>query len=118
MLKGKVLYSTKIKDYKSNGDDVEFCVYGVFTTEKVLWNYYVISCVGINGSFKLTGDLCQYAQNATYETIRTFGKQFKTKEEGIEFIQEYKDKWEYGSNDTRQEKRDQKINDVLGGENQ
>lgn len=37
------------------------------------------------------------------------------KQKGIDFITEYKDKWELGTNDTRQENRDRKINDVLDG---
>ena len=116
MTKGKFLYTTTIKDYKKGSADVEFSVYGLFNTEKVLWSYFVISHVPHGNEVRLTADLSQYDQPATHDNIRNYGKGFKTKEEGIQFIQEFKDKWEYGSNDTRQEKRDQKINDVLGGE--
>lgn len=115
MTKGKFLYTTTIKDYKKGNADVEFSVYGLFNTEKVLWTYHVISHVSNGGEVRLTSDLCQYDMPAQYDNIKNYGKLFKTKEEGIQFIQEYRDKWEYGSNDTRQEKRDQKINDVLGG---
>jgi hypothetical protein len=50
----------------------------------------------------------------TYDTITRYGKKFETKEEGVKFIQEYKIKWETGSNSTTQEVRDQKIDDILG----
>lgn len=64
----------------------------------------------------MTSDLCRYDQQFSEDNVKGYGKPFKTKEEGIAFIQEYKDKWEYGSNDTRQERREEKINDVLGGD--
>ena len=35
------------------------------------------------------------------------------KEEGIKFIQEYKIKWETGSNNTTEELRDQKLDELL-----
>jgi len=114
MTKGKFLYTTTIKDYKDGSIDVEFSVYGIFNTDKVHWNYYVISHVkNVSGSVTLTPDLCGWRQQADHDTIRKSGKQFPTKEEGITFIQEYKDKWEYSTNDTRQEKRDKKIDDIL-----
>jgi len=113
MIKGKVLYKTTCKDYKTNGHDVSFSIYGLFNTEKVSWNYYVISSIPEGSGFKLTNDMCHYSMSATYENIASYGKQFKTKEEGIQYIQEFKDKWEYGSNDTKQEKRDKKLDDLL-----
>lgn len=79
MTKSKNLFTTKIKDLVSH-----------------IKNY-------------LTQDICKYSQPMSNGTIGTCGERFTTKEEGIQFIQDYKDKWEYGSNDTRQEKRDQKI---------
>jgi len=116
MIKGKFLHTTKIKDYKYEGTDVEFSVYGLFETEKSHWTYYVISHLSKPTGMILTPDLCRYEQQATNTTIAGYGKKFAIKEEGIKYIQEFKDKWEYGSNDTRQERRDEKINDVLGNE--
>jgi hypothetical protein len=68
-----------------------------------------------NNSFMLTMDVCvcSYNQEATYDSITKYGKKFETKEEGIKFIQDYKIKWETGSNNTIQEVRDQKIDDIL-----
>jgi predicted DNA-binding protein YlxM (UPF0122 family) len=83
----------------------------------VEWKYYVISYYNKpNNSFVLTKDvcLCTFNQDATYDNISKYGKKFNTKEEGIQFIQEYKIKWESGSNNTTQEVRDQKIDNILG----
>jgi len=44
---------------------------------------------------------------------RRYGKEFKTKEEGYKFIQDYKIKWETGSNNTSEEVRDQKLDELL-----
>ena len=116
MNRGKFLHTEKIKDHKSGSNDVDLSVYGVFETSKVEWKYYVISHYSRpNSSFFLTMDACSctYNQEATYESICKYGKKFNTKEEGIQFIQEYKIKWETGSNNTTQEVRDKKIDDLL-----
>jgi hypothetical protein len=113
MPRGKFLYSTKIKDYiTSRGDQIEFSVYGVFDTTKVLWDYYVISHV----NNKLTSDLCNLhlmnVDSITTSNVRC-GRKFETKEKGIEFIQDFKIKWETGSNDSKSELRDKKINEII-----
>ena len=116
MQRGKFLHTQKIKDHKSGGNDVDLSVYGVFETEKVQWRYYVISYYNKpNNSFMLTIDVCNcsYNQEATYDSIVRYGKEFKTKEEGIKFIQDYKIKWETGSNNTTEEVRDQKLDELL-----
>jgi hypothetical protein len=114
MIKGKFLFTTTIKDYQINKINVEFSVYGLFDTQSVHWSYYVISHIPFGNDVKLTSDICQYEQKATHDNVKNYGKCFKTKEEGIEYIQNFKDKWETTSNDTKKEKREQKINDVLG----
>lgn len=116
--RGKFLFSTKAKDLKSEGLDVELSIYGIFDTGKVFWKYYAISHIPNGTSFKLTTDICLCSTMGcpSFDSISSNGKFFKTKEEGIAYIQEFKDKWEFGSNDTRQEKRDQKLDDVLGDE--
>lgn len=114
MLKGRMLYSTKINGYKTNGKDIELGVYGLFQTDKVRWTYHVISFYTDNGgSIRLTDDICGRFLDATYDSIRSYGKQFDTKELGQKFIEEYKCKWETGSNDTTQEMRDKKIGEIL-----
>lgn len=111
MLKLKSLFTSTIKDYKSPPNkDIEFTVYGIFDTDKVHWSYFLISHIGTS----MTQDISQSYADVSVDSIRRCGKQFKTKEDAIAFFKEFKDKWEFGSNDTRQENRDKKINDILG----
>jgi hypothetical protein len=117
MQKGKFIYKSKIKEYKSNGLDVELGIYGIFDTKKVKWSYYIISYVtDPQSNMKLTEDICGRTTSASYDTIEAFGKQVNNKEEGVKFIEEYKCKWETGLNETTQEMRDKKIGEILDEE--
>jgi hypothetical protein len=117
MQKGKFIYQSKIKDYKVNGHDIDFGIYGIFDTKKVKWNYFIISYItDSQGNMKLTEDVCGRSGTATYDMIEAYGKQVANKEEGVKFIEEYKCKWETGSNETTQEMRDKKIGEILDGE--
>jgi uncharacterized protein YqgV (UPF0045/DUF77 family) len=108
MNKGRFLHEEKIKDHSNVG------VYGIFSTTKVEWKYYVISYnTTANGGLKLTSELCSYTQEATFESVSRQGKEYKTVEEAKQFIQEYKVKWESGSNNTTQEVRAKKLDDIL-----
>jgi hypothetical protein len=114
MYKGKMIYTTHPKDYKTNANDIHLGVYGIFNTEKVLWTYHVISYYNkANGTICLTEDICGRYVDATYEYIKSSGKKFDTIEDGRKFIEEYKVKWETGSNNTTQEIRDKKIDELL-----
>ncbi len=114
MKKGKWLHNEKIKNHTSNSKDVDLSIYGIFDTKKVLWEYYVISHT--NAPTQITQEVCSnsYSMGADLNNIEGYGKKVKTKEEGIKFIEEYKIKWETGSNETLQEKRDQKLDNILG----
>jgi hypothetical protein len=117
MYKGKMIYTTHPKDYKTNGNDIQLGVYGIFNTVKVLWTYYVISYYHkANGVMCLTEDICGRYVDATYDSIESYGKKFDTVEDGRKFIEEYKVKWETGSNNTAQEIRDKKIDELLDEE--
>jgi hypothetical protein len=108
MNKGRFLHEEKIKDHSNIG------VYGIFSTTKVEWRYYVISYnTSANGGIKLTSELCDYVQEATFDNINRHGKEYKTVEDAKKFIQEYKIKWETGSNNTTQEVRAKKLDDIL-----
>ena len=108
MNKGRFLHEEKIKDHSNVG------VYGIFSTTKVEWKYYVISYnTTANGGLKLTSELCGYIQEATFESVVRHGKEYKTVEDAKKFIQEYKVKWESGSNNTTQEVRAKKLDDIL-----
>lgn len=117
MQKGKFIYKSKIKEYKSNGLDVELGIYGIFDTKKVKWNYYIISYnIDPQNNIRLTEDVCGRSCTATYDLIEAYGKQVANADEGRKFIEEYKCKWETGSNDTTQEMRDKKIGEILDEE--
>lgn len=107
MNKGRFLHEEKVKDHSNLG------IYGIFSTTKVEWKYYVISYSTNSNGVKLTPELCSYTQEATYETIARQGKEYKNVEEAKQFIQEYKVKWESGSNNTTQEVRAKKLDDIL-----
>lgn len=114
MYKGKMIYTTHPKDYKTNGNDIHLGVYGIFNTEKVLWTYHVISYYNLaNGTIRLTEDICGRYIDATYDFIKSYGKKCDNADEGRKFIDEYKAKWETGSNITAQEIRDKKIDELL-----
>lgn len=109
MEKGRFLHEEKLKDHPNLG------VYGIFSTKKIEWKYYVISYNTNASSNKvtLTSEICGYVQDATFDNVVRCGKEFKTLEEGKEFIRTYKIKWESGSNDTTQETRAKKLDDIL-----
>jgi hypothetical protein len=112
MKKGKMIYSSKINDFGST----ELGVYGIFDTEKVEWRYFVVSYIkSTYGTYKMTGEICNsYADLDVSNAVRC-GKEFKTQEEGVEFIEDFKVKWETCSNTTVSEKRDKKLNELLDG---
>ena len=108
MQKVRFLYEQKLKDHPEIG------VYGIFDTRKVSWSYYVISFENVvSGGIRLSPEICGYSSNASYETVEKQGKKFNTKEESIKFIEDYKIKLETGSNNTTEEIRDQKIDELL-----
>ncbi len=109
MQKGRFLYEQKLKDHPEIG------VYGIFDTRKVSWSYYVISFenVASGSGMRLSPEICGWSTVASYDSVEKQGKKFNTKEEGIKFIQEYKIKWETGSNNTTEELRDKKLDDLL-----
>lgn len=108
MNKGRFLHQEKLKDHSDIG------VYGIFDTNKVLWKYYVISYnTASNNGIILKPELCNVNLEATYDKIERFGKEFKNVDEAKEFIQVYKVKWESGSNNTTQEVRAKKLDDIL-----
>jgi hypothetical protein len=109
MKKIKMLYSTKVNDLGST----ELGIYGVFDTEKVEWRYFVVSYTKGQHGNKMTGEICNSYGDLDYQSAIRCGKEFKTKEEGIEFIEDFKIKWETGSNTTLVEKREKKLKDLL-----
>lgn len=118
MKRSKWLYNTILKECKTNSYDTKLGVVGIFDTEKVLWKYYVVSYyVNSSNDARTSEDICgQTGQDLTTVSVPRYGKEFKTIEEGIEFIETYKIKWETGSNSTLEEKRDKKLSQILDEE--
>ena len=61
----------------------------------------------------MSNEICNSYGELDASNVQRCGKEFKTKEDGIQYINEFKIKWETGSNTTIEEKRDQKLKDIL-----
>lgn len=112
---GKFLYKLTVNSIL-NGKDLELGVYGLFNTDKVLWTYFMISYyISGNNNLYLTNDVCSCfsVQEATYENIRKYGKSCNTVEDGKKYLDDFKMKWDSGSNNTTSEMRDKKLNEIL-----
>ena len=112
---GKFLYNLTIKGIP-NGRDLELGVYGLFNTEKIHWTYYMVSYYkNTQGGLYLTDDVCStsYTQEANYDTIKKYGKTCNTVDEGKQYLESFKVKWDTGSNNTTAEIRDKKLDELL-----
>ena len=108
MNKGRFLHQEKLTNHSDLG------VYGIFSTSKVEWRYYVISYKSTtNNKIDLTPEICGFTSDSSIDGVARNGKEFKTLEEAKEFINVYKIKWETGSNNTTQEVRAKKLDDIL-----
>lgn len=98
--------------------DVYLAVYGIFDTEKVHWEYYYVSVYDLqNGMSKMTND-CSPKMFPTdsyvgVENLKSYGNSCKKPEDGLKWCEEFKIKWESGSNDLISEVRDKKLNEIL-----
>ena len=120
MKRSKWLFNTTLKDCKTNTYDTKVGIVGIFDTEKILWKYYVVSYyVNSQNNYYTSSDLCHYSgYDLDMGTVEKYGKLFSTKEDGMTFIDEYKTKWETGSNSTLEEKRDKKLSQLLDDEDE
>lgn len=119
MKRSRILYKVALKDCQEYGFDVKLATVGIFETDKVSWKYYVVSYyINSNNDIKTSTDICgTVGTELTNAAVERYGKSFKTMEECKDFIDTYKIKWESGSNSTLEEKRDQKLNEILGDDN-
>lgn len=120
-------YCRQIHQIKPNGFsrtidnkkvDVYLAVYGIFDTEKVHWDYYYVSAYDLqNGLVKMTNDCSpKLGTGGCYigaDNLKFWGTQCKTPEEGVKWCENFKMKWETGSNDLVSEVRDKKLNEIL-----
>jgi hypothetical protein len=105
-------YSRVIKKIKPSGwtrtfdgksYDLYLAVIGIFNTEKVHWTYYYGSFTdNTHGVMILTNDCTKspYGQNnSSISSIEQCCNLVKTQEEGIKWCEDFKMKWDTGSND-------------------
>jgi len=117
MIRYRNIYSCHPNGLDTNIEGIVNNVYleiaGLFDTYKLHWTYYVISTVKINGKTRLTDDISPLlSNNFSIENIEKRGKKFECRQDAESFINEFKIKWETGSNNTTQELRDQKIKEI------
>jgi len=126
----KLLYKATPKDFKrkfeygmSTGSsivDINIHLYGIFDTNIVKWTYFISSVVQHGNSNYISNDIQsgsskisgQFTTHSVFN-IETFGLQFKSKEEAIKWVEDFKMKWETGSNDLVSEQRDKKLDEIL-----
>ncbi len=117
MLKSKTLYSVDPKDYlRGNNTQVTLRVIGVFDTSKVHWVYYAVSTttsVSTN-TLNMTDDIGSGNGIISCNTdcVRAYGVKFADMDSAKKYIDDFKIKWETGSNNTIQEVRDQKLKEL------
>lgn len=118
----RVLSKVAPSDMKRSVNNGLFQVYlvtfGIFDTQSAHWNYYLTSCIDKNNEVYLTDEVCKFSGGintslATINSIQIYGREIKTQEEGIKWSEEFKMKWESGSNDLLSEVRDKKLNEIL-----
>ena len=102
----------------STQHQVYLVTFGLFDTQLASWKYYLTSCIEKNSEVYLTDDVCKFNSStsismATITTIPMYGREIKTPEEGLKWSEEFKMKWESGSNDLLSEVRDKKLDEIL-----
>jgi hypothetical protein len=96
--------------------DIYLSVFGIFDTERVSWSYYYSSCYDSAGHTYITNDCAKMTSTTAYANvmnISSYGHSVKNPEDGVKFCEEFKMKWETGSNDLISEIRDKKLNQLL-----
>lgn len=107
----KVLHTVSPKDLVYFKDKVKLHVVGIFDTTVPKWTYYVCS-VDEKQEYltpHLTSSRCSYDM----DNITGRCKSYKTLDEAIAYIENFKDMWESGLNDPRSVIRDRKLGDLL-----
>lgn len=115
------IHKTKLsgftRTFEGKTVDVYLAVYGIFDTDKVSWDYYYLSAFDTpTATVKITNDCCKMIYNDLFisvDNIITHGRPCKTPEDGLKWCENFKMKWESGSNDLTSEIRDKKLNEIL-----
>lgn len=118
-LHSKLINKVEPKDLKSYYSSRSFqlfiATFGIFNTQTATWKYYLVSCIDNKGEIILTPDVGKASNfvNGTVGNLQLFGRELKTAEEGLKWAEEFKMKWESGSNDLLSEVRDKKLDEIL-----
>jgi hypothetical protein len=124
MIYPKILSKLEPKDMKkaidSSSYQIVIVVFGLFETQTAHWEYYLTSCIDKNGTVHITDDIGKLPTQggrtyttATTNSISIYGRKLKTLDEGVKWAEEFKMKWESGSNDILSEVRDKKLDEIL-----
>jgi|LakMenEpi03Aug12_release.lakeMendotaPanAssembly.Ray.scaffolds.fasta_scaffold297844_3 hypothetical protein len=116
-------YERLLKNFTPKGlvkrfstDQIYLGIWGIFDTTKALWTYYRVSYVSVSGKIYLTPDICTSTDSLTggsIENLIKYGIKINSVEEGEEWCETFKTKWESGSNDAISEQRDKKLEEIL-----
>jgi hypothetical protein len=96
--------------------DIYLSVFGIFDTEKANWTYYYTSCCDNGGHIYMTNDCSKASTNlytANVINISAYAHSCKTPEDGLKWCEDFKMKWDTGSNDLISEVRDKKLDQLL-----
>lgn len=112
-LRYKTLYSVDPADLMKSNLQVHLQVIGLFDTHKVIWTYHVVSIIKNVGILQFTDDICLCSYNfSSADNVKLYGMKFEDIESAKKYIDDFKIKWETGSNNTTQEIRDQKLKEL------
>lgn len=115
MTKIRIFSQEKLKEYKFSGSDVNIGIIGSFDTIKVHWRYFAALLINSSGVNYLISDLVDSNSNyyaISLSSLSSYSKEFKTLDESKLFTNDFKVKWETGSNNTTQEIRDKKLEEL------
>ena len=107
-----------LKDWFYNNKQVNISLYGIFDSEIILWKYYVVSTIKNSTSDQTTPCIVKKGcilsdAYVTELSLPTRGVEFKNTKEAIDFINDFKTKWETKSNDSKSIIREEKLNEIL-----
>jgi hypothetical protein len=126
-IRSRILFKVDVENYNISYDGKSYPlkvgVCGIFDTTSVHWDYYAISFFDLNSGNRLCADLAKSSTNITstfspdITNIKGYFRKYETQQEAEVFLNEFKIKWETGSNNTTQEIREEKLKEILNGSN-
>ena len=119
MISHKIFCSEKINGYEYKGGQIILDSIGLFDSKAVKWLYFVVARF-YDKDKKTNLIISILNSNSNSDTpneyniynVSNYGKSFSSKEEAKRFIDDFRIKYETGSNDTAQEIRDKKIEEL------